>query len=353
MPEKRFHETIPNKVQEAITNPNIRSYQPKDYPYIDRWMKDLGLFYDGHTEDNKLLDQLVGTEGGDQTGFFTKNKWMFVYEHNGEPAGMLCLNNKRGGSAKIGPVIVNPEVRGLGLGTALLKTAEEAAIAGGTRKLYATTSHLNSHMNHLFTRAGYNIEATFPDQYKRGSNELIWGKHLITPNEVIHTQLRSLLLGETENARRHVKVEPYTEADYEFVQKMNALFQQWHDDLGSDFIEGMIAGHRRGLDFQKKGKVVLIAKRNGEPEGMLTFSPKRGNPVKVYPLVGTPEAQGALVDKAVEIARQNGMHKLYTFTHEADKDQTDFLTRIGFVVRGVLESPYREGHNLYALDLFV
>jgi hypothetical protein len=43
------------------------------------------------------LDQLVDSETQDKKGFFTKNKFMFVFENEGIVGGMICFNYKRGG----------------------------------------------------------------------------------------------------------------------------------------------------------------------------------------------------------------------------------------------------------------
>ncbi len=348
---ERFSENIPPHLRQAITDPRIRSYRDGDYDPLALWMNDLSRFYDGHDEDNKLIDQLVGAEKGDRSGFFTKEKFMFVYEVGDHPAGMLCLNYKRGGAAKIGPVIVNSQVRGQGVGGNLMKTAEEVATVGAVRKLYATTSHLNGHVNHLFEKAGYKVEAEFPDQYKRGSRELIWGKHLANPQELDNIQVESALKsGETSGLMRVASI---TGESLDFIVRVNGVYQQWHDDLGSDFIAGMVAGAERGLNFQQKGKVIFVAADDEGEKGMMTFTPKRGGPVKLYPLYGTVDGQRQMIEKAEAVARRNENHKFYTFAHTADKNQIDMLESIGFVRRGVLESPYKSGHDLVPLDMMI
>lgn len=347
----RFSDAIPLNLQEAVTDPSIRSYKDSDYEKLAQWMKDLAKFYDGHDENNRLLDQLVGAEKGDSRGFFTKNKFMFICEIDGEPAGMICLNYKRGGSAKIGPIIVNPEIRGRGVGSKLLQTAREVAIAGGVRKLYATTSHLNEHVNHLFTKAGYQVEARLPDQYKKNSTELIWGLHIQQPEVIGDIQVESVL-SDSETVGE-MEIGAITEEYLQFISKVNCVYQQWHDDLGSDFIQGMLAGQERGLSFQEKGKVILIAKDQQGEKGMLTFTPKRGGPAKIYPLFGSVDAQIIMLKQAKQISISNNCHKLYTFVHASDKKQIAFLESQGFTQRGLEESPYKDGHNLVPMDYFV
>lgn len=348
---QRFSKNISIELSKTISNNNIRSYKNSDYKSLSLWMNDLAKFYDGHNEDNKLLDQLIGSEKIDKTGFFTKNKFMFIYEVDNQPAGMICLNCKRGGSTKIGPVIVNPEIRGKGMGSSLINTAEEVAIASGTRKLYATTSHLNGHINHLFKKTGYKIEAEFPDQYKKGSIELIWGKHLIKSTEIENNKVQSVL--NTSKIIGNLKVDTIKNQYLDFITQVNSIYQQWHDDLGNDFIEGMVAGTERGLSFQNKGKVIFIARDENGEKGMMTFTPKRGGPVKLYPFCGTPDAQKSMIENAKIIAKENKNHKFYTFVHISDTNQIEFLESIGFTKRGIIESPYKSGHDLVPLDIFI
>ena len=348
----RFSANIPNEVIKSISDERIRSYKDSDYKSLASWMIDLGKFYDGHDEVNKLIDQLVGTEKRDKTGFFTKNKFMFICEVDNEPAGMICLNYKRGGSTKIGPVIVNPETRGKGVGSSLLKTAEEVVLASESRKLYATTSHLNEPMNHLFLKMGYKIEAQFPDQYKKGSIELIWGKHLIELSISEENNIVSTLF-ESGN-KEELLIHPANRQSLGFINEVNNIYQQWHDDLGVDFVEGMIAGAERGLSYQDKGKIILIANdKSSEGKGIMTFTPKRGGAVKAYPFCGAAEAQKELVKSAKEIAKKNKNHKLYTFVHSLDTQQIQFLESIGFLKRGLIESPYKLGHDLVPLDISI
>jgi predicted GNAT family acetyltransferase len=78
-------------------------------------------FYDGHNGQNKLIDQLVaGLGDGDKNGFFTTRKELWVAELKGQVAGFYCLNYKRGGSVKLGPMITNPSLTGKGIGKAMM-----------------------------------------------------------------------------------------------------------------------------------------------------------------------------------------------------------------------------------------
>jgi len=155
----------------------LQLYQNSDYLILKTWLSELSQFYDGH-ESGKFIDQLVEREQEDELGYFTIAKEIYVLREGIRPVGAICLNYKRGGSVKIGPFVVSPTERGKGFGTQLLQFAEKRAREKGKRKIYATTSHLNIPANRIFQKCGFLIEAKFPDQYKVGSTELIWGKFL-------------------------------------------------------------------------------------------------------------------------------------------------------------------------------
>ena len=355
---QQFGLHIPLDVQAALVDLPIRSYRPEDYLWLDRWMGSLAAFYDGHTPENKPLDQLVNAEKTDSRGFFTKSKAILVSydETTGNPTGALCLNHKRGGAVKIGPVVVDTALRGRGIGKTLFEAADIYAETIGARKLFATTSHLNAVVNRLFERYGFGVEATFPDQYKRGSQELIWGK--FTPGHPSERQ-DSLEISVVAPYAGHIAtISTYTEVDRGYIARVNEIYTEWHNDLGDDFIEGMTKGHERGLQtglsFQEKGKIINVAiTDSGEPAGMLTYTPKRGGPVKLYPLAGSVEAQTELIDRAVELARASGNHKLYTFAHVEDITQRELLAKQNFIERGTLRSPYKDGNDLVALDRMI
>lgn len=85
----RFGHHIEPQVQSALSELPIRSYRPEDYPHLDKYMESLASFYDGHTPENKLLDQLIDAELTDPRGFFTKSKALLVSydEKNRYPNG--------------------------------------------------------------------------------------------------------------------------------------------------------------------------------------------------------------------------------------------------------------------------
>jgi hypothetical protein len=232
-----------------------------------------------------------------------------------------------------------------------LETSIEVGLLSKARKLYATTSNLNTHVNHLFEKAGFKKEALFPDHYKIGSNEIIWGKHLVTPSEIEDININSAF--ESEDSLHGINIEKFDQTVFNFLSESNQIYSQWHDDLGEDFLNGMINGTERDLSFQEKGKIILIAKCLDKPVGTLTFTPKRGGPVKIYPLRGNLSGLFYLLEECKKIAKSYCNHKFYTFVHKNDTSLLEFLINYGFEPRGLIESPYKNGHDLIPLDIFI
>ncbi len=115
----------------------------------------------------------------------------------------------------------------------------------------------------------------------------------------------------------------------------------------------MIIGHLRGVDFEKKGKVILLATGGEKVYGCSVIVPKRGGPAKLYPVLGSENAQRMLIDESKEVARQIGSHKVYTFSPEPDLQQQGIFGSLDFTQRGVIIEPYKAGYNLVCFDSFV
>ena len=328
----------------------IRPYQSEDYDKLKSWLSELGRFYDGH-EAGRFIDQLVNKEQEDEFGYFTTAKEVYVVSEGGQELESIVLNYKRGGSVKVGPFVVDPDARGKGLGTYLLQFAEERAREKGRRKIYATTSHLNEPVNKVFTKCGFKVEAQFPDQYKKGSVELIWGKVLLQPEATVEfTEITTTI----ESNVAEFRVQPYTPVFYTgFRELILNKLPMWHDEINDEFVLRTIIGHLQGVDFEKKGKVILVANSGNEVLGCSIVVPKRGGPAKLYPVLGTESAQAELIQQSNKLARHIGSHKVYTFAPIEDRKQQQVLESMGFTQRGVIAEPYKPRRDLTCYDKFL
>ncbi len=334
----------------------VRLYSSDDYAILSPWFSALSTFYDGHTEDNKLIDQLVDKHEKDPYGFFTTAKEIYVCENEeAQIAGFFCLNYKRGNSVKVGPIIVAPETRGRGVGKYMFTVIEQICIEKRVRKIYATTSHLNHAVNSLFKANWYTPEAQYPDQYKVGSSEIVWGKILIHDSGLVQPEISSMLGSQPGAYVREFN----PDTDKVFLERVVGQLGTLHDDLGSDFIEATIAGYMRGkefLGFQSKTKDIRIAFTDHSESvfaGLGIFSPKRGGPGKLYPFVGTKEGQKALVQEFINTSKNVSVRKLYTFCSAFDVNECALLEQLGFTNRGTLIQPYKPNTRLATFDFFI
>jgi len=328
----------------------IRPYQLGDYDRLKAWLSELGRFYDGH-ESGRFVDQLVNKEHEDELGYFTTAKEVYIAAEGGRELGSIVLNYKRGASVKIGPFVVDPEARGRGIGTQLLSFAEQRAREKRRRKIYATTSHLNEPINRVFSKCGFQVEAQFPDQYRRGSIELIWGK-LLSERGTEHGVAEASTI--VDNDPANLEIERYSPRYYSRLRElMLTKLPGWHDEIDDEFVLRTIIGHLQGVDFEKKGKVILLATGGEKVYGCSVIVPKRGGPAKLYPVSGSENAQRMLIEESKEVARQIGSHKVYTFSPESDLQQQEIFGSLDFTQRGVIIEPYKAGYNLVCFDSFV
>lgn len=115
-------------------------------------------------------DFIIDIENGD----------LFVIEREGELAGFACINKVqpleykelnwflKEGAIVIHRMAVNTEFRKKGIGTELMKFADEFALRKGMRYLKIDTYSLNTKMNSLIKKCGYNFvgEIHFPERKK-------------------------------------------------------------------------------------------------------------------------------------------------------------------------------------------
>lgn len=317
---------------------------------IKDWLPELGNFYDGHDSSSKFFNQIANKNETDPFGYFTLKKEIWTATDNSELLGFICLNYKRGGSVKIGPLMVNPKHRGKGVGKFLIQSSIKQTKETNVRKLYATTSSLNNPASNLFESCSFEKEAELPDQYKTGASEYIWGLFL-QENPTRQKGNNSFLIKTKSNSGTTRNYCDKT--DRGFLAETVDVMSEWHDGLDSDFIKGLIEASERDLDYEIKGKKIMTNEQEGKIKGLAVTTPKRGGPVKLYPIYGTKTAQKQLADSIKAFYSQCGYRKIYTFTPASDHQHILFLKSIGFSKRGIIKAPYKNGFDLVVLDVFI
>ena len=242
----------------------------------------------------------------------------------------------------------SPSHRSKGVGSFLIENSIKRGKETGARKIYATTSSLNIPAFYLFKSAGFIIEATLPNQYRNGTEEYIWGLFLDIPQDTINPR-NSLM--DNFGQERHTIRKYLDLTDRAYLEEAVNTIREWHADLDNTFIEGIVKATSRNLDYETKGKEIFVSEVNGKHSGIAVTTPKRGGPVKVYPLFGSPSSQSELIGIIRNFYIQKGYKKLYTFVPHSDHKHLNQLGNLGFTQRGILRSPYKDGYDLAILDI--
>lgn len=97
----------------------------------------------------------------------------------GEPCGFLLLHPTGvAASPYIASIATTAEVRGQGVGAALLATAERWLPEA--RHIFLLVSSFNTRARALYERSGYRQVGEFPDYVIRGASEILMHKRLVS-----------------------------------------------------------------------------------------------------------------------------------------------------------------------------
>lgn len=334
----------------VFSDPEMHLFRPEDEDGVGKLSGILGSNYNGLTPG--WVARKYGTASEEQeldpNGFFTLRRGLLLIGQPGTPKAMLSWVTKRGGSLKTNTLRVDDEHQREGLGRKIKQEMLQMGEALGVRKMYCTTSRQNTAALTLNLDLGYKIEAEFPQHYHLEKDEVILGKVLRRDlDKPADTSTRMLIPGESAT---HTTVAPIDiEKDgAAFGELVSGSLAGWHENVGQDFITNTLKGALRGVeDVDGKGKFILVAHDgSGMLTGVAVLTLKMGGPAKIYPLIGTEEAQVELLENVVNTARILNSHVVYTFSPEWDGEQRRVLTERGFGERGLIESPYKPGANL-------
>ena len=131
-------------------------------------------------EEVKCVDELWDeylAEGAEQSGYY-----FIVEKEDGQVLGYTCYGPRAltDRTYDLYWIAVNPNIRGGGVGRALLAATEEAARNLGGRLLIVETSGLPKYESTraFYHATGYTLEATLKDFYRDGDDLIIFTKRL-------------------------------------------------------------------------------------------------------------------------------------------------------------------------------
>lgn len=317
--------------ESSVDNIIVRPARADDFDFVaDLMVQALSPFYDGdhHAHARRIFDTHIAG-GHDQVGQFSSGQHMFIAEQDGQQVGLIHVVVKKQGTVKISPLIVSTNYRGkLGIGSMLLKHAEDFARNLGARQIYCTVAAPNEKALGFFLKKGFYITGTARDHYKMGIDEHMLYKQLVD---------------EAGFDSPNISVVPFDESQHADGARALILSQMSDDFEGVDdsWVDALFAGYRRreSGDVNAKFKIIFVAECDGKVVGVAGATPKKGRPIKLMPLVASSEAAfEALVVDLQGLLEDYG-HKLYVHL-VPEPWQVACLQRHGWSLEGVFPGGY-------------
>ena len=317
--------------ESSVDNIIVRPARADDFDFVaDLMVQALSPFYDGdhHAHARRIFDTHIAG-GHDQVGQFSSGQHMFIAEQDGQQVGLIHVVVKKQGTVKISPLIVSTNYRGkLGIGSMLLKHAEDFARSLGARQIYCTVAAPNKKALGFFLKKGFYITGTARDHYKMGIDEHMLYKQLVD---------------EAGFDSPNISVVPFDESQHADGARALILSQMSDDFKGVEdsWVDALFAGYRRreSGDVNNKFKIIFVAECDGKVVGVAGATPKKGRPIKLMPLVASSEAAfEALVVDLQGLLEDYG-HKLYVHL-VPEPWQVACLQRHGWSLEGVFPGGY-------------
>ena len=315
----------------SVSNIVVREANANDFEWVaDLMVRALTPFYDGdhRAHARRIFDAHIAG-GIDRVGQFSSGQHMFIAESgDGQPAGVIHVVNKKQGTVKISPLIVDTAYRGkMGVGSVLLKHAEDFARSLGSRQIYCTVAAPNKKALGFFLKKGFRVTGTAKDHYKVGIDEHMLYKQLVD---------------EAGFDSPNISVVPFDESQADSARAL--ILSQMSDafnGVDNDWVDALFAGYRRRElgDVNAKFKIIFTAECDGKVVGVAGATPKKGRPIKLMPLVASSEAAfEALVVDLQGLLEDYG-HKLYVHL-VPEPWQVAYLQRHGWSLEGVFPGGY-------------
>ena len=315
----------------VINDVIIRSAAADDFEWVaDLMVRALSPFYDGdHRAHAQRIFDTHMKGGIDHVGHFSAGQYMFIAEQSGQPVGLIHVVEKKQETVKISPLIVSTHYRGkLGIGSMLLKHAEDFARNLGARQLYCTVASPNQKALQFFLRKGFRITGTAKDHYKHGVDEHMLYKQLVDEAGFDSPNVSVIPFDEEKHANGARDL---------ILSQMSDVFRGVDDD----WVDALFAGYKRKElgDVNAKFKIIFAAECGGEVVGIVGATPKKGQPIKLMPLAAKSEAAfEALVIDLQGLLLDYG-HKLYVHL-VPEPWQVACLQRHGWTLEGVFPGGY-------------
>jgi ASC-1-like (ASCH) protein len=230
----------------------------------------------------------------------------------------------------------------IGLGTTLLKYAEEYARAHGARQIYGTAAEQNIAVIQFLLRNGFVRAGCSESHYKSGIVEIMFYKSLYSVEEI----------ADYEKVR--VSVIPFeSKHKTQVTALLLATLPESFSGIDEKWVTALYNGYeRRNIgDINAKYKLIYVAvDTEGNVLGVAGMTPKKGEPIKVMPFIAKNRAafDALLIDLPHQLMQYG--HKLYI---HIDPTATEVMSlqRFGWKLDAAMPSAYRPGIITYQWSL--
>ena len=320
-----------HRYKKSSVTVDIRKAKTGDVDFVSRLMTEtLEPFYNGdHQAHARRIFTAHINSNVDSVGQFSLLQYIFIAEVNHHPGGMIHLVVKKQGTVKISPLIVAPEYRGkFGVGSKLLCYAEDFARKHHARQLYCTVAARNQDTLKFLLRKGFHLASKAQDHYKPGIDECMLYKPLgqgLTPD------------------LSDISIVPFDEKKHAAATRQLILSRVGSNFIGVDdtWVDVLFTSYQRreSRDVNAKYKLIFIAEQDRKVVGVVVATPKKGQPIKIMPLVAKSEVVfEALVTNLPQLLAGYG-HKLYI--HMVPEPwQIACIQRHGWTIEGMFPGGY-------------
>jgi len=315
----------------------IREARNDDFEFVENLMQNaLEAYYGGdhRAHARRIFEAHIGG-GIDRIGFFSFEQRMFIVEVDGKRAGMIHVVGKRQSTYKISPLIVASEFQGKhGLGSYLLAHAENYVRTRQARQLYCTVAEQNINALQFFLRKGFIRAGSSDSHYKSGVTETMLYKPFYGVGKILSLD------------QLHVSVLSLDERNEEMKEQVGRILleklQSSFEGITDDWVRALFEGYSRRatLDINAKYKLIYVATDStGRVIGVAGATPKKGNPIKVMPLIATNQVafEALLIDVPHQLASFG--HKLYTHINPTVEEVVS-LQRLGWKLDAAMPAGY-------------
>jgi len=289
-------------------------------------------FYGGdHRAHAKRIVETATHGTKDKNGHFSAAQLFYVAEKNNEIIGILNFVVKHQGTLKISPLIIREDARGKGVSRLLLRKMETYAKKYCVRQIYCTVSAKNKLALGYFLARGFVRAGTAIGHYRTNIDEVLLYK--ITG------------YGDHSFEENIISVLPLAEEDKPQVRQLViSSLSLFFEGVNDKWVDSLFAGHERkdSRDPNEKYKLIWVAKSGSRVLGVASATPKKGEPIKLMPLVAENiQAFSSLMSEISFFSLEYG-HKLYTHI-VPNCDEVKILQQHGWQIEAMMPEAYKRG----------